>query len=70
MTKKLQMVFTLDSGKTLTYSLADPKDGLTKVEVEAAMQAVIDKKAIMSSNGIPVKIKEASIKSTDEVALA
>lgn len=51
MTKKLQMRDTLDSGKTLTYSLADPKDGLTKVEVEATIQAVIDKKAITSSNG-------------------
>ncbi|MGL5269873.1 MAG: DUF2922 domain-containing protein, partial [Selenomonadaceae bacterium] len=32
MNKKLQLTFKLDSGKTLTFNLPDPKDGLTRAE--------------------------------------
>ena len=70
MSQKLQMTFMLDSGKTLTYSLNDPKPGLTKAAVEAVMTQLIAKKAISAVNGTPVSIKEMLIRSTEEIALA
>ena len=70
MSQKLQMTFMLDSGKTLSYSLNDPKAGLTKAAVEAVMNQLITKKAIITVNGTPVSIKETLIKSTEEIALA
>lgn len=70
MSKKLQMAFTLDTGKTLTYSLSDPKDGLTMAEVQAVMNNMIAKQAVVSANGTATAIKEALIKSTEEIALA
>ncbi|MGL6015554.1 MAG: DUF2922 domain-containing protein, partial [Selenomonadaceae bacterium] len=56
MNKKLQLTFKLDSGKTLTFNLPDPKDGLTRVEAEAAMTQMITKKAVASKNGLAVAI--------------
>ena len=40
MTRKLQMTFTLDTGKTLLYSLPDPKEGLKKADVEAVSRLI------------------------------
>lgn len=41
-TRKLTMVFTLDNGDDFKYNLADPKDELTKSEVDVVMQKMID----------------------------
>ncbi|MDM8143562.1 DUF2922 domain-containing protein [Megamonas hypermegale] len=41
-TRKLTMVFNLDNGDEFKYNLTDPKDALTKTEVDEAMQAMID----------------------------
>ena len=70
MTKKLQMTFALDTGKTLLYSLPDPKEGLKKADVEAVMTQMIEKKAVTSPQGTPVGIKEILIRSTEETTLA
>lgn len=70
MIQKLQMTFALANGKTFTYSLANPKPGLTKAEVAAVMTQMIDKKAVVVHGGYPVSIKETLIRSTDETALA
>ncbi len=40
-TRKLTMVFSLDNGDDFKYNLADPKDDLTKAQVDEAMQAII-----------------------------
>ncbi len=37
-TKKLRMTLGLTSGKTITMSLADPKDDLTKAEVTSCLR--------------------------------
>jgi len=42
MAKTLRMHFTTASGDNWTMSLKYPKDGLTKAQVDTAMQAVID----------------------------
>lgn len=70
MSKALKMTFKLDGTKTVTYSLADPKEGLTKVEVEDVMNALIAKKAFAVNGSYPTAIKEAIIRSTEEVDLA
>ena len=70
MNKKLQLTFKLDSGKTLTFNLPDPKDGLTRAEAEAAMTQLITKKAVTGKNGLAVAIKDVRIRSTEETVLA
>ena len=46
-TRKLTMVFSLDNGDDFKYNLTDPKDDLTKAQVDEAMQAMIDNNAIL-----------------------
>ena len=46
-TRKLTMVFNLDNGDEFKYNLTDPKDALTKTEVDEAMQAMIDNNAVL-----------------------
>ena len=70
MSKTLKMTFKLEGAKTVTYSLADPKEGLTKAEVEGVMNTLIEKKAFVVKGLCPIGIKEALIKSTDDIALA
>ena len=70
MSKVLKMTFLMEGKKTLTYSLADPKDGLTKAEVETVMQDMITKKAIVETGASPLAIKAAVLRSTEEEALA
>jgi len=69
-TKKLRMTLGLTSGKTITMSLADPKDDLTKAEVTSCLQNVIDKKAIVAGEAYPVSIKDIAIQTVDTEKLA
>ena len=46
MAKSLKMVFAVGDAKTATFSLAEPKDGLTKAEVQTALDEMVEKKAI------------------------
>ena len=41
--KSLKMVFTLEAGANVTYTLQDPKEGLTMDEVRAVMQDMVTK---------------------------
>jgi Protein of unknown function (DUF2922). len=70
MSQKLQMTFVLAGGKTFTFSLANPKSDLTKAEVTTVMTQIIDKKAVLTTSGYPLGIKETLIRSTEETALA
>lgn len=70
MAKTLNMVFTLNGTKELTYSLTGPKDGLTKVAVEGVMQDIITKKAILKSGVSPTAIKDAYIREVTLTPLA
>ena len=60
-TRKLTMVFSLDNGDDFKYNLADPKDDLTKAQVDEAMQAMIDNNAILKDGHSAAVIKEAYI---------
>lgn len=66
----LKMVLTLSDGKSVTYSLADPKDGLTGAEVEAALQEMIAKDAVIVGTASAVAVKDAYIQDTDRRELA
>lgn len=69
-THKLTMVFTLDNGDNFKYNLADPKDELTKSEVDVVMQKMIDTQAIIKDNHKATAIKEAYITTTTQDVLA
>ena len=66
----LKMVLTLSDGKSVTYSLADPKDGLTGAEVETALQEMIAKDAVIVGTASAVAVKDAYIQDTDRRELA
>lgn len=68
-TRKLTMVFSLDNGDDFKYNLADPKDDLTKAQVDEAMQAMIDNNAILKDGHSAAVIKEAYIITTTQTIL-
>jgi len=68
--KTLKMVFTLEAGGNLTYSLNDPKEGLTQAEVKTVMQQMLDKGAVVSGEDIATAIKDAYIYDASRVELA
>lgn len=70
MAKPLKIVFTLKDQKTATYSIPDPKDGLTKAEVTAATDAMIAKDFIRSRGFGAVDVKDAYIQQEDRIELA
>ena len=66
----LKMVLSLPNGKSVTYSLADPKTGLTAAEVQEALQEMIAKQAVLVDGNFASAIKEAYIQDTDRRELA
>ena len=68
-TRKLTMVFNLDNGDEFKYNLIDPKDALTKTEVDEAMQAMIDNNAVLKDGHGAASIKEAYITTTTQTVL-
>ena len=71
MTSTLKTVLTLgDTGKTLTLSLPDPKDGLTRAEVDTAIGKAIDNDIIVVNGTAASGIKKAYIHREEDVELA
>ncbi|MBO6291731.1 MAG: DUF2922 domain-containing protein [Selenomonas sp.] len=68
--KTLKMVFTLEAGGNLTYSLNDPKEGLTQAEVKTVMQKMLDKGAVVSGEDVATAIKDAYIYDASRIELA
>ena len=66
----LQIVVSLSNNKSITYSLADPKEGLTKAEVQAVVQEMLDKRAIFTKEALPEGMKDAYIQESDRRELA
>jgi hypothetical protein len=50
-TKVLRLTFSTTGGKTFTISVANPKEDLTKAEVEAVMETIISKNIFLTSGG-------------------
>ena len=70
MTQTLKMVFTMPGDTTFTYSLADPKAGLTKAECRTAMNEIIAEEAVVVGDASPTAIKSMYIHQVDDVELA
>ncbi|MCG7345182.1 DUF2922 domain-containing protein [Sporosarcina sp. ACRSL] len=61
MAKTLQLSFTTAEGKQTSLTVDEPKDGLTPVEVEAAMQQIISS-GVFEVDGSPLEtVKGARI---------
>lgn len=70
-TSTLKMVLNLsgEGSKTHTLSLADPKDGLTRAEVDACAAKIIDDD-LLDVNGRTVKsVKSAYIHTVEDTEL-
>ena len=67
--KTLKMVFALEAGGSVTYSLNDPKEGLTRTAVEGVMQQMLDKQAVVSGGETASAIKDAYIYDASRVEL-
>ena len=70
MSKVLKMTFQVNDSKNVTYNLDNPKEDLTKAQVEGAMQSIIDKKMIVSDGENAKAIKDIVVRETNDVALA
>lgn len=66
MAKRLVMTFRNAAGKTITLSLADPRDDITAVDVTTAMDTVIARNIFTSSGGDLVTKERAAIIDTTE----
>ena len=70
MTKTLRMQFRNAAGKEVNFTLANPKVGLTKAEVVAAMALIIAKNLFATTGGDLVSALEPSILIQDTGVLA
>ena len=70
METKLELVFTNIAGRTVTISVADPKDDLTAAQVSAAMDAIIATGIVTSTGGDLAGKSEANIVTTTSTPLA
>lgn len=68
-TKNLQMVFTLADGKKLTYNLADPKDDVTRAQVESTMTNMITNNVVMKDSVVATKIDGIYVKTVENIEL-
>ncbi len=70
MTKTLSMPFRNVAGNIVTFTLVNPKDGLTKAEVQATQALFIAKNLFTSSGGDLATALEPSILIRDTGVLA
>ena len=62
--KELELKFKNASGKSRTLTVKDPKDGLTKEEVDAAMNAIVAANVFTSTGGDLVEAVEGRVRTT------
>ena len=59
--KKIELKFENEEGKTVTFSLDNPVEPVDPVQVNAAMDAILNENAFFSSSGDLVAKKSARI---------
>jgi hypothetical protein len=69
-TKALKLVFSVGESKTMTVSLLNPKDGLTKAEAEAVGKSIVDKQAILSGGAPVTALKDCYVQNNEREELA
>ena len=70
MEKSLQLVFKNASGTTKLITIANPKDGLTKAETDAAMQKIVAANVFNTLGGDLVQAVEARVVNRNVQVLA
>lgn len=60
--KTLQIIFKVGDAKEMTFSLIEPKDELTKAEVEAWTSKVVEKQAIVDGGAPVTGVKDFFVK--------
>ncbi|MBQ3366670.1 MAG: DUF2922 domain-containing protein [Acidaminococcaceae bacterium] len=64
----LELVFKNAAGKNVTYNIEEPKTGVTKAEIDAAMQVVVSNNVFNTSGGDIVEAVEGHLRTiTKEV---
>ncbi|MCU9612656.1 DUF2922 domain-containing protein [Caldibacillus lycopersici] len=62
METNLELVYLATDGKTVRISVNDPKESLTEVEIQQAMESILAANAIMTASGAELaSLKEARI---------
>ena len=69
MTSVLKLPINLENGKNLTYSVQDPKTGLTKTEADAAMGYLVAESAINYGGYKAVGHGDAYLYNTEKIVL-
>mgnify|MGYP002624500998 FL=1 len=70
MTNTLKIAFDLPNKKTFTLSVADPKDGITKTEVQSVAEDIISKQAFLVDGAALQSIKSIKLYSSGSTDLA
>jgi hypothetical protein len=63
--KRLEMTFKNQSGTTMKITVDQVREDITEVEVQAAMQLIIDKNIFQTNSGELVSIDSARIVTTE-----
>ena len=69
MAKTLRMEFKLDSGKTTTMNVSNPKADIAREDVEPLMEAIVEKDAILVGTAKATEIKSAVVREVNEQKL-
>jgi len=69
MSANLQLVFSRDKGHR-TLTITDPKEGLTKEQVYAAMESLVNRQVILSSSKPVEGVKNAYLSEVTITELA
>ena len=66
----LELIFTNAAGKKVILNVEEPKAGVTKAEIDAAMEVVVDNNIFSTSGGDIVEAVEGRLRTitTDVVA--
>ena len=58
----LDLIFRNAAGKKVTLNIEEPKSGITKAEIDAAMQVVVDNNVFNTSGGDIVEAVEGRLR--------
>ena len=60
----LDLIFKNAAGKKVTLNIEEPKNGVTKAEIDAAMQVVVENNIFNTSGGDIVEAVEGRLRTT------
>lgn len=69
MASTLKMVFALTDQANITLSLAEPKEDLTKTQVQTVTNKIITDQMLLKDGAHPTRLKEAYIEVRERVEL-